>query len=188
MLPNARRTTLPVPISTTVATSPRWSGSTATPLSCSTSCASRRFGIQVLFAFLLIVPFNSGFSKLTSFDRYDYFVTLLCIAAAAALLIAPSIHHRLLFRRRQKAYLVRVGTQLTIVGMVFLTVGLTGILVLILNVMFGAVTAAVAGGLTAVLVSSLWFAIPLARRRKLPPSPDGEAGYGNDDFDGSIRR
>jgi hypothetical protein len=70
----------------------------------------------VLFAFLLIVPFNTGFKKLSSFDRYDYFVTLLCIAAAAALLIAPSIHHRLLFRHGEKAYLVDVANRLAIIG------------------------------------------------------------------------
>src|SRR5262249_18261738 len=73
-------------------------------------------GIQVLFAFLLVVPFNTGFSKLTSFDRYCYFVTLLCLAAAATLLIAPSMHHRLLFRQKEKDYLVRVGTRLAIVA------------------------------------------------------------------------
>jgi Family of unknown function (DUF6328) len=124
-------------------------------------------GIQVLFAFLLIVPFNTGFRHVTTFERYVYFVTLLCIAIAATLLIAPSIHHRLLFRRRQKAYLVMVGTRLTIVAMIFLTFGFTGILVLISHVVFGAVTAAVVGTCTAVLSAGIWFGIPLSRRRKL---------------------
>jgi Family of unknown function (DUF6328) len=121
-------------------------------------------GIQVLFAFLLIVPFNTGFSKLSSFDRYVYFATLLCIAAAAALLIAPSMHHRLLFRQQQKDYLVRIGTRVTILAGAFLTAGLTGILVLISDVIFGGATAAVVGTLTALLVGGLWFGIPLRRR------------------------
>jgi hypothetical protein len=121
-------------------------------------------GIQVLFAFLLIVPFNVGFRKLSSFDRYDYFVTLLCVAAAAALLIAPSMHHRLLFRRHEKDYLVRVGTIATIVSGALLTIGLTGILVLISDVIFGGVTAAIVGVTTAVGVGALWFALPVRRR------------------------
>jgi O-antigen/teichoic acid export membrane protein len=125
----------------------------------------------VLFAFLLIVPFNTGFSKLSRFDRYDYFVTLVCVAAAAALLIAPSMHHRLLFRRQQKDYLVRVGTTVTIVSGGLLTAGLTGILVLISDVLFGGVTAAVAGVLTAAFVSCLWFAVPLHRRRHEQDGP-----------------
>ncbi len=70
----------------------------------------------MLFAFLLIVPFNTGFRRVSSFDRYVYFVILLCIAAAAALLIAPSIQHRLLFRHGEKAYLVRMGTRVTILA------------------------------------------------------------------------
>jgi uncharacterized protein DUF6328 len=129
-------------------------------------------GIQVLFAFLLIVPFNTGFKKVTTFDRWDYFVTLIFIAIAAALLIAPSIHHRILFRRRQKAYLVRLGTQLTIAAAGFLTVGLTGIMVLISHVIFGTVAAIIVGVCAAVIVSVLWFGLPLARRRKLEATPD----------------
>src|SRR4030081_677299 len=60
-------------------------------------------GVQVLLAFLLIVPFNTRFARLSTFERYDYFITLLSMAMAATLLIAPSIHHRLLFRLSQKA-------------------------------------------------------------------------------------
>jgi hypothetical protein len=122
-------------------------------------------GIQVLFAFLLVVPFNTGFSKLSSFDRYVYFVTLLCIAVAAALLIAPSIHHRLLFRRRQKEYLVNMGTTFAIVAGGFLAVGMTGILVLISDVIFGGVTAAVVGAAAAGILAALWFGMPLRHRR-----------------------
>src|SRR5258707_1036722 len=62
-------------------------------------------GVQVMLAFLLVVPFNARWSRVTAFDRVDYFVTLLCVSAAAALLIAPSMQHRLLFRHGQKAYL-----------------------------------------------------------------------------------
>lgn len=123
-------------------------------------------GIQVLFAFLLVVPFNTGFSKLSSFDRYVYFVTLLCIAVAAALLIAPSIHHRLLFRQKQKAYLVSMGTTLAIVAGGFLAIGMTGILVLISDVIFGGVTAGIVGAVAAVILAGVWFAMPLRRRRR----------------------
>ena len=75
-----------------------------------------RTGIQVLFAFLLVVPFDSRFGRLSSFERYEYFVTLLCVAIAATLLIAPSIHHRLLFRHGQKSYLVAVARSGSVAG------------------------------------------------------------------------
>ena len=134
-------------------------------------------GIQVLFAFLLVVPFNTGFSKLSAFDRYEYFVTLLCIAVAAVLLIAPTFHHRLLFRQQQKEYLVRVGTRYAIVAGAFLAVGMSGILVLISDVLFGGVTAAVVGVLSALVVVWLWFAVPLRHRRQ--PSGPGRSQAGD---------
>jgi Family of unknown function (DUF6328) len=117
----------------------------------------------VLFAFLLIVPFNSRFARLSSFDRDLYFAALLCIAVAAIMLLAPPIHHRLLFRRQQKDYLVAVGNAMLIVGTVFLGVGLTAILVLISNLLFGSAAAAVVGAIAGCGVATLWFAMPLAR-------------------------
>lgn len=128
-------------------------------------------GIQVVFGFLLVVPFNTGWKRVSTFDRYDYFVTLLCIAASTVLLIAPTIYHRILFRRKQKAYIVAVGTRLAIGAMAFLNVGLVGILVLVSDVVFGGVTAAIVGMLAAVGIGSLWFVIPIMRRRGRPP-PD----------------
>jgi hypothetical protein len=88
-------------------------------------------GVQVMFAFLLIVPFNARWNRVGPFDRGDYFVTLVCVAAAAALLIAPSIHYRVLFRAGEKPYLVKVSNRCAIAGGSFLAVGLTGILVLL---------------------------------------------------------
>ena len=129
-------------------------------------------GIQVLFAFLLIVPFNTGWKRTSSFDRTVYYVTLVSIALSAVLLLAPSIHHRLLFRHREKSYLVRTGNRFAIIAMAFLGVGLTGIMVLLSDVVINGVAAAIAGGLTATVVAGLWFAIPLGRRRGEHPSGD----------------
>jgi O-antigen/teichoic acid export membrane protein len=124
-------------------------------------------GVQVLLGFLLIVPFNNRFTRLSGFERYDYFVTLVCMAVAATLLIAPSIHHRVLFRRSEKEFLVSVGNRVAIVAMVFMTVGMTGILMLIADVVFGGASTLVIGVMAAAVVSVLWFGIPLNRLRKL---------------------
>ncbi len=94
-------------------------------------------GIQVMFAFLLVVPFNTGWRHVSTFGRATYFVTLLCVAIAAVLLIAPSIQHRILFRHGEKRYLVQTANQLAIAAMVFLTAGFTGILVLVTDVVVG---------------------------------------------------
>lgn len=133
-------------------------------------------GIQVLLAFLLVVPFQTGWKQVTAFDKYDYFATLICMAIAAALLIATPIHHRLLFRQHQKPYIVELGNRLVIIAAVCLTIGFTGILVLIAHVIFGGVTAALAGAFAAVGLSWLWFGIPLNHRRKLNSFPDRSLG------------
>jgi hypothetical protein len=125
-------------------------------------------GVQVMFAFLLVVPFNAGWKEASVFDRWVYFMALLCIAIAAVLLIAPSVHHRLLFRQRERAYLVRVGTRLAIMAAAFLAVGLTGILVLISNFVFGTIAAVGVGIAAMIVVTFVWFALPLRRRSDTP--------------------
>jgi len=121
-------------------------------------------GVQVLFGFLLIVPFNSRWTALSSFDRDVYFVALLCVAIAAVLLIAPMVHHRLLFREREKGYLVRIGNLDAIVAMAFLSVGLTAILVLVTNVVFGGLAPVIVGIVAAAAIGWLWFGVALAKR------------------------
>jgi hypothetical protein len=126
-------------------------------------------GIQVMFAFLLVVPFNTGWKKTTSFERTDYFITLVFVATAAFLLMAPPIHHRLLFRQHEKRYLVAMGNRLAIAGISFLALAFTGILVLLSAYVVGGVAPIVVGVLTFVFISGLWFVIPLARRARERP-------------------
>ena len=59
-------------------------------------------GVQVLFAFLLAVPFQQGFTKITGFQEKVYFATLLLTASSAVLLISPSAYHRMTFRMQRR--------------------------------------------------------------------------------------
>src|SRR3954452_18766272 len=74
-------------------------------------------GVQVLFAFLLVVPFNTGFSRATGFQEKVYLVTLLCTAGASICLIAPSVHHRIVFRLQEKEHIVREANRLALIGL-----------------------------------------------------------------------
>jgi hypothetical protein len=121
-------------------------------------------GIQVMFAFLLVVPFNTGWKQVDGFERTVYFVTLLVVALAAFLLMAPPIHHRILFRHGEKPFLIRIGNYMAIGGMVCLGLGFVGILVLISDVVVGGAAPAVVGALALALVAGLWFVLPLVRR------------------------
>jgi len=121
-------------------------------------------GIQVMFAFLLVVPFQHGWPHTDGFERTVYFVTLLLVALAAFLLLAPSIHHRILFRHGEKPFLVEVANRFAIVGGVFLALGFVGILLLLSDVVVGAAAPGIVAGVAAAVLGILWFVVPLARR------------------------
>jgi hypothetical protein len=121
-------------------------------------------GVQVLFAFLLVVPFSQRFGEVNDFQRDVYFVSLLCSAAAAALLIAPSAYHRINFRHPRKEQILFTANRLAIAGLAFLAVAMTGVVLLITDVLFGGVVTAVVTAATAALFGALWCALPLARR------------------------
>lgn len=122
-------------------------------------------GVQVLFGFLLTVPFQQGFDGIDATQRIIYVVTLLLTAGAAAFLMGPSAFHRLTFRQRQRPYLVRLGTRQTIVGMALLALAMNGALLLLMDIIFHAVTvvAAVVAGMAA-LFAWLWFGLGAVRR------------------------
>jgi hypothetical protein len=119
-----------------------------------------------MFAFLLVVPFDSAFKDISSFEKTVYFVTLLCVAISAVLLMAPSVHFRILFRQGEKRYLVSLANRVAITGMVFLGFGLTGILILLSDFVVGGVAPIAVGVAAFCGIATLWFAIPLRRREE----------------------
>jgi hypothetical protein len=132
-------------------------------------------GVQVLFAFLLVVPFNAGFVHIGPFQRGAYFVTLLLAALAAACMLAPAAHHRILFRCDDKAHVVFVSNRLMITGLTFLALAMCGSLLLVATKLFGVQTGAITVGLAASGFLLLWFVMPLMRKAKLNAAPP-EAG------------
>ncbi len=124
-------------------------------------------GVQVLFAFLLAVPFQQGFTKITGFQEKVYFATLLLTAASAVLLISPSAYHRLTFRMQQKDDLVFLANKLTIAGLCLLALAMTGAIVLITDVLYGPKATAVTGVLALTMFVVFWAALPLQRRGRL---------------------
>jgi len=120
-------------------------------------------GVQVLFGFLLTVPFQQGFQRIDAFQRDVYFATLLLTAASAAFLMAPSALHRITFRAGQKPYLIRFGTRQTIVGMVLLALAMNGALLLLTDMLFHSLTVAITVGCSTTLFAWLWFGIAFRR-------------------------
>jgi high-affinity Fe2+/Pb2+ permease len=121
-------------------------------------------GVQVLFAFLLAVPFQQNFTEITPFQERVYFATLLLTALSAALLISPSAYHRMTFRMQQKEHLVHLANKLSIVGLGCLAAAMTGAIVLITDVLFGSTATIVTGVAALAVFILLWYAMPLKRR------------------------
>ena len=124
-------------------------------------------GVQVLFAFLLTVPFSARFDEITDFQRGAYFTALVGATAAAILLIAPTALHRILFRMGQKEYMVHVSNRLAIGGLAATAVSMVAVMLLVSDVMFGIGPAVAISLVTAVAFAAFWYALPARRRHQV---------------------
>jgi hypothetical protein len=121
-------------------------------------------GVQVLFAFLLGVPFTQRFAQATELQRDVFFGTFLCTAAATALLIAPSAYHRLRWRAHDKEQILVTSNRMAIAGTFFLALAITGAVFVVTDLLFEAWSAGVVSGLTAGFFAWFWYGLPLLRR------------------------
>ena len=121
-------------------------------------------GVQILFAFLLTVPFTQRFAKVTEFQRHLFFVTLLAAAVAVVLLIAPTARHRLLFRQHDKERIVVSSNRYAIAGLATLAAAMTGAVMLITDLLFHKTMVTWVTAILATLFVLLWFVVPAVRR------------------------
>ena len=123
-------------------------------------------GVQVLFAFLLAVPFQNRFGETSQFEKDLYLVTLLASALATGFLIAPTAYHRLLFQRGDRPRVIREGTRMLLMGLVSLAVATTGSVFLAAHFIFTQGVAVAAAVAVAATLGWLWFGIALVRRAR----------------------
>jgi uncharacterized RDD family membrane protein YckC len=123
-------------------------------------------GVQVLFAFLLTVPFQQRFATVSSFQRDVYLVTLLAAATATAFLVAPSAYHRIAFQKHEKERIIQMGTRQFVCGLVALAVAMNLAVLLVCDVLFQTTTTVLVVVGVASMFGWLWFGIGLRRRSK----------------------
>ena len=121
-------------------------------------------GVQVLFGFLLSLPFTSQFKQLDGRDRDLYVACFLLAAVATALLLGPVAYHRLVFRQGQKEKLVRAANVMAILGLIAVGLSISASVLLVAGFVAGYGVGSVIAGLVLVMFALLWFAFPLARR------------------------
>ena len=122
-------------------------------------------GVQILFAFLLTVPFAARFEDVSSFQKTAFFVALLSSAASAVFLIAVPATHRLRFQQRDRPFIVASANAYLIVSLVLLGVGILAALVCLTDFLYGGVATLLWPGIIAVVLVALWFVRPLLRDR-----------------------
>ena len=126
-------------------------------------------GVQILFAFLLTLPFQARFESLTDFQRNVYLVTFCSAAVSVITFTAPVAVHRVLFREGVKDFVVRYTAQLTNLGLASLALAIVGGTVLVLDVLLTHTTAMALGGVLAALALVLWVAVPQWHKRTTTP-------------------
>ena len=123
-------------------------------------------GVQILFAFLLTMPFQARFSGLDTFGRAAYGTAIPSSALAAVCLIAPVAYHRILFRQQEKDWVVRRASMLANVGVGFLALAIVSALALVLDVVYSRTWSVIIAAAMAALLVTLWWGVPLARRAR----------------------
>lgn len=136
-------------------------------------------GVQILFAFLLGIAFQTRFATIEPYQRGIYIVTLISAACAAIMLIAPVAIHRLLFRRHQKDELVILTARLAAAGLVFLALAILSAVLFVLDVVVNLSMGIAITAVLALLIIWLWYALPYDVRRRHPsrdldPSRDAQ--------------
>jgi uncharacterized membrane protein YhaH (DUF805 family) len=121
-------------------------------------------GVQVLFAFLLAVPFAQRFQRVTELQQAAFMAALLCTLAGTVFLMAPTAYHRIRFRDRDKEAMLQLSNVFAIVGTVFLALGMTAVVFLVTDLLFKGPFTALVTGVTAGLFGIVWFAVPLLRK------------------------
>ena len=119
-------------------------------------------GVQVLFAFLLAVPFANGFPKLGKLDRDIFFVAFISTALSTVALIAPSSYHRLRWRQYDKERMLVISNWLTIVGLALLAIAISCTVFVITDFLFHRAWAATFTAVIAAAFLVLWYGLPLA--------------------------
>jgi len=121
-------------------------------------------GVQVLFGFLLILPFQNRFRELSTQQEYVYFSALLCATVAIVLLISPTAAHRIRWRQSDKEVLLRRATRTAIAATVFMAASMTGSVYLITDYLFGEPATAIVTAIVAALFAGFWYVLPVVRR------------------------
>jgi hypothetical protein len=123
-------------------------------------------GVQVLFAFLLTIPFSQKFGTVTAGERYVYFAGFLLTTLATAMLITPTAYHRLHWREHDKERLLEISNRLAIAGLGVLALAMSCVLFVITDLVFGSLAGVIAALVGGVTFTAFWYVLPLSQKHR----------------------
>jgi uncharacterized membrane protein len=121
-------------------------------------------GVQVLFAFLLTIPFSQKFSTVSTVERYVFFAGFLLTTLATAMLITPTAYHRIQWRAHDKEQLLEISNRLAIAGLGVLALAMSCVLFVIADLVFGTVAGAICASIGGLTFAGFWYVLPLSQR------------------------
>jgi MFS family permease len=133
-------------------------------------------GVQVMFAFLLTVPFTQRFGDLDSNDRRVFYAAVLLSAAATLCLISPTAHHRLRFRGNVKEHLLKSANVFAVLGLVLLAAAMSAVTYVITDLVYPGDLPKIVTGLLVLAFALVWFVMPFLYRQEPTPPPDEPDG------------
>jgi hypothetical protein len=141
-------------------------------------------GVQVLFGFLLSLPFTNRFSRLSGIQQDLYLTCLVLSAVATALLLGPVAYHRVVFRRGLKEGLIRAASVMATAGLATVGLAVSDAVLLVTSFVAGGLAGTLIAVLVACMFGLLWFAFPAVRRHQgdrgpLARQPPARRGFGS---------
>src|SRR5687768_9454434 len=122
-------------------------------------------GVQVMTAFLVILPFSQGFDKLNEIQKWVYIATFICSMAGLILFSAPAAHHRLSRPLMDREKFKNFSTRMIIIGLIPSSLALVLATQLVVSQVIGNVASIVIAGIIALLIGIVWWILPLTRKQ-----------------------
>ena len=123
-------------------------------------------GTLLLVAFLIALPFNAGYTRVSQFDNAVYVALFLCATLSLLLFAAPAAQHRLMSPLRDRAAFKRSVNRQVIIGLMPLSAAITLAAYLVISHVLSTVAAAIVAGIVGLAIAMLWWVIPLSKRQR----------------------
>lgn len=121
---------------------------------------------QVLTAFLILLPFNQGFSKIRQDEKWIYLATFICSVSSLVLFSAPAAMHRIERPLKDRVRFKLFATRIILFGLATLSLAVAAATALVVSEVFGRRLGIMTAASVALLIGVFWWLLPYFRKRR----------------------